>query len=433
MMVSLFSCDSDSDSDSDNRGSFTRMDIENASTLFVASSKDVSKIYGIRKAPLKSDNQADDEIYEIRYLDEDGNEVEKNNPCHIFDAGDYIIVCFGSTSSFSECYFVKKADGLIYEIPYTHFPHLVGNKYHWSDLFFSSIDKIQLDKNKNVYYTTYQKSSPHKKTLFKASSITSTLQFEEISAVNDDVCGFNVDEQGSIFYMTDYSNDYKMRYRNTDGSFVTLSRENSNGNIILCVWIGVDGEMYGILEKMVDETRINTKSYLVKVENDGQIAELREISQDICHRGSTVGSPFSLKNVFYVQGKIINSGIYPYKDGGYLANISDESSYSEIPCAVAANTVFDDQLYYFDENTFSCTHIDISSGQTSLLYDLDESKLGNFDIDNIMNISESGVTFSGIQLSNGQYIIAKLGIDNSVTIQQNIAGQIISILPINLK
>jgi len=50
------------DGDNGSNGNFTRMNIENAKTLFIASSNSVSKMYGIKNSSLKSTSEGD-EIY----------------------------------------------------------------------------------------------------------------------------------------------------------------------------------------------------------------------------------------------------------------------------------------------------------------------------------------------------------------------------------
>ena len=420
--IIFFGCDKDN-----KKGSFTRMNIENAKSLFIASSGSGSKMYGVKKSSLKSTSE--DEIYEISYLDENGEQIEKNNPCHIFDAGDYAIVCFGDIDYFYEAYFVKKSDGLVYAIPQDYMPHLVGNKYYWDDRFVNVKDKIQMDINKNFYYSTWQSSSPHKKTLYKISSIASSaIQFSEVSAVNDDIDAFCVDRQGNILYP---GGSAGFRYRKTDGSFVNMSPGHPEiEGQLQWIWKGTDGGMYGIFATPLS-------AYLVRIQN-GEIAGLLKEVSYLFNRGHVNLSGgygpggSALNYLFNIQGRIIHCSDAYHEVPPHLIDISSEALYKEIPTSVLGNTVFNNQLYHFDDKTFSCTHINIDTGETSLLFDLDESKLGNFDIDKILNISESGVEFSAVQLSNGNYVVGKIGLDNVVTIQQEISGTVTVILPLNL-
>ena len=99
--------------------------------------------------------------------------------------------------------------------------------------------------------------------------------------------------------------------------------------------------------------------------------------------------------------------------------------------SVQPNMVVDDQLAYFDHRTLSCTLINIDTGETFLLYDLDESKLSDYRIDRIINVTESGVVFSAQKFSDSNYVIAKIGLDNVVTIQKNTEGIVTVFVPLS--
>ena len=422
----------------DNResGTFIRMNIEDANTLFITSTNSSSKLYGVKKSSLKSTSEIDGEIYEINCFDENEEPIEKRNPSHIFDAGDFVIVMFG----YDECYFVNKTNGLIYAIPHECNPTYWEFHPTSEGIFFNSVFKLQVDKNNNVYYV----ANEYPYNLYQVSSITSgSIQFKQVSAVNDKVYGgFCVDKDGNILYS--YSGDWgatnmRMRYRKIDGSFVNLLRYNPPyethpviWEYLLNVWTGTDGIMYGIM-KSNDE---NKPTYLFKIQ-DGQIIKIRNVSKYMHELLKSFFYSFTIHDVFYVQGRIICNPIsyftqYTGNKSEYLIDISSESLYKEIPCSVQPNMVLNDQLCSFDDKAFSCTLIDIDTGKTSLLYDLDESKLSNYDIDKIMSVTDSGVVFSAVQLSDGNYIVAKIGLDNSVTIQQTIEGKVTIVMPLNL-
>src|SRR5690606_9914259 len=125
---------------------------------------------------------------------------------------------------------------------------------------------------------------------------------------------------------------------------------------------------------------------------------------------------------FNVKGKIIYT-YYDYNPNKFF-NISNEMEFSEIPCSVKANYVINNNLYNFEKATFVLTLINISDGSTFVYYDLDETKLVNYDIDKIINVDQNGVTFSAVDLNNGQYVVAKISTNNAVEIQKTIAGLI---------
>ena len=155
---------------------------------------------------------------------------------------------------------------------------------------------------------------------------------------------------------------------------------------------------------------------------EGQISIIRD---DANSNILSASSESSARNIFKVQERII------FCIQGYLIDISDEFSYKETLCSVRPNMVVNDQLCYFDDQAFSCTLVNIDSGETSLLYDLDESKLNNYKIDKIMSVSDSGVTFSAVDLSNGNYVVAKIDLENVVTVQQTIEGEVTVVIPLN--
>ena len=49
-----------------------------------------------------------------------------------------------------------------------------------------------------------------------------------------------------------------------------------------------------------------------------------------------------------------------------------------------------------------------------------------------MSFSESGVVFSAVDSRDGKFVVAKIGLDNSVTIQQTVEGQVTVVVPWNL-
>ena len=412
----MFIASCDKGKDEDKSGKFNRMNIEEAKTLFITSSDTGSKIYGVKKSSSKSTADIDGEIYEISYLDENGNQIEKNfNPTDILDAGDFVIVKFDG----HESYFINKTNGLIYAIPEDYFPTAA---IHRPDaFFFSTTGKIQLDKNKNIYYINEGASASLMWGLYKVSSIASSaIQFNQVSAVNDKIYGFCVDDLGQILYS--HNNGQLFRIRKSDGSFANIDR-NTLDEYMLCVWKGTDGLMYGIMRYTVDYDPNNF--YLMKIQ-EGQIIKIRDVYQEFEYFPQYISTVDNI--VFYVQGKIFLN----IPQGTGFINISSGSLYKEIPCSVKPNMVLNDQLCYFDDKTFSCTLINIDTGETSLLFDLDESRLSNYDIDKIMSVTNSGVTFSAVQLSDGKYIVARIGLDNSVTIQQTIEGKVSVVLPLNL-
>jgi hypothetical protein len=418
--ITLNSCSSnDSNSNESNSNSnLSSITIQNTNKLFISSSNTGNKLYGVKsgsssKISGKSSSTAE-EIFEIKYLNSAGEEIQKTNPAYIYNLKDFIVLGFGANylinSGFEETYLIKKSDGKVFEIPKNYMPHVVGNKYSYLDQYLNTKDKIQEDNNNNIYYTSY----PNQKILKVSLNTPSSLQFEEISAVNDDVRGFCVNGKGDIHYGYYDSNtqNYKYRYRKSEGNFVNATFPQ--GQYSNRIWIGTDGQIYGAKMNTADD------SFFGKIQ-DGSFVEIKKSKMNI--------NDWKFGDVFNVKGKIIYT-YYEYNPNKFF-NLSNENDFSEIPCSAKANYVLNDDLYNFEKTTFILTLINISNGSTFVVYDLDETKLANYDIDKIINVDKNGVTFSAVDLNNGQYVVAKISTNNVVEIQKTITGLITTVTPIN--
>jgi len=421
LMAVFCGCQKDTD------GTFARMNINEAKSLFIASSGSGSKIYGVKKSSLKSTSSMDDEIYEIGFFDKSGKQIIKENPRHIFDAGNFIIVCFGGNNQENypeEAYFVNKSNGLIYAIPQDKLPVIYSYEHIFAglpEMFMKRLNKVQLDKYGNVYYVGGSPGIIN--TLYKVSPLTSSvINITQFCVVNDDVRFFCVDYEGNILYRA-IKNSYEWvhRYRKAaDGSFVNyeIDLQMMYNDIGHQVWTGTDGVMYEINIEMP----MNNRVFIMKMQ-DGKSNVIIEdlVDENVCRLSG-----------FYVQGRIILVLYNCIGTNNYLMDVSSESSYKKVSCSLQPNMVVDDKLCYFDNDTYSCTLIDIDTGQTSLLYSFDKSKLGNYDVDKVMSVTESGIVFSAAQLSDGKYVVAKLDTNGTITIQQIIEGTVSVVLPLNL-
>lgn len=407
------------------------INIQGAKALFISSSNTGSKLYGVKSSALRSSN--DDEIFEIKYINDDGEEIQKTNPAYIYNLKNFIVLAFGNEYyDFDETYLVKKSDGKVFSLPRENMPHVVGNKYSYDIMYFNTMNKIQEDGNNNMYYTTYQRSSPHKKTLYKVSlNSPSSLEFKEVSAVNDDVDGFCVDKSGNILYTYYDTNTQskKYRYRKSAGNFINVDRYSSDEEQYTetqIVWTGTDGQMYSVTQVSQSVFPWENKFYLGKIQ-DGIFTLLREMNTQIEPVSTTVdGYPYSyVDNVFNIKGKIF------YSQTNTLFNLSNEAEYAEIPCSVVANWILNDNLYSLNRTTFTLISIDATNGSMSVVYTLDKTLLGNYDIDKIVDVALDGVTFSAVDLNNGQYVVAKIFTDNTVVVQTSISGLVSTVMSLN--
>ena len=432
-------------------GKLTHMNIVDAKLLFITSSTSSSKLYGIKNSSLKSTSEMNDEIYAIEYLDNNGKPIEEKAPHYIYDTEDFLIIFFKESYGWvveEEVYFVRKTDGTVYQIPNEYIPSLSG----YNELIFNSnlnkrrfrytnivndLDFLDIcfDRNKNFYYTAIHCLNsgvcPH--ILYQVSSVSNSgINFKQISAENETVWGFCIDDAGNSVYGR--AGGEWMQYISTDGNIgepiPVITRTNWDAPISAYkfVWNGTDGIMalltvWGEYDSEGWYTSYSkNRHYLMKMEN-GQFVKKREIALDF-------GNNYpSSRNVFYVHGKVIYS--HSHGSAITLVNISNENSYHEMPCSVEANIVINGELYNFDKNTFSLTHIDTNNGSTTQIFSLNKSAFSDYLVTCIMDVTESGIMFGAYRLSDKMNVVAKIGSDNVFTILQSNSGEVSVITPMN--
>jgi len=448
----MWSCDNKID-DKGKAGTLKRMDIAEAKLLFIASLDSGKRLYGIKKSSmLRSESDSNDEIYEINYLDENVEQVEEFTPSYLLDAGDYLIAVLKRVDGWfveEKAYFVKKSDGSVYELQNEYIPSYSGydelifnyNFNKRSVMYNDNYINIVNDKNNNLYYTAIRCLSDGScpDILYQVSSITSaSINFKQISEVNDRVHGWCMDDAGNMIYSFNiWTEDRRMRYRSVDGSFsepipvIKKTNWDAPDEVYRFVWKGSDGFMallqcWGEYNSDGGYTDFpNPRHYLMKMEN-GQFVKKRELLLEFGYGGNYPSSA----NVFYVKGQVIFNHYW----GGTatLVDISNENSYREINCSVVANIVINDELYNFDKNNLSLTHINISNGSATPVFVLDKSALSDYHISNIMDVTENSVTFSAYRFSligqNQKPVVAKIGLDNVVTILQDNSGDISDVI-----
>lgn len=347
-----------------------------------------------------------------------------------------------------EVYLVRKIDGKAFEISEEYFPIVDGNN---TMIFNSSINKrlnrfnyydndwdylnILFDGNNNLYYTASKCiSSGECPQVLHRLSITPQggIDLKPISAENETVWGFCIDSEGNTLYGR--AGGEWMRYVRADGKIgepiPTIIKTNSDAPVSRCdfVWNGTEGMMalYTFMGES-DENGFSVfyqedKHFLMKL-NNGQFEKAKEIFLPF-----TNNLPSS-SNVFNVGGKVIYSHFHGGK--ATLVDISNVNSYQEIACALEANLVMDDQLYHFDKDNLSLTQINIENGATTPVFDLDESALKGYVIRYIMNITETDILFGAHQISDNTNVIAKINVDNELTILQSNSGEVSVISTLN--
>ena len=164
----LLSCQDDI-GENNKTGKISRVNIDGAKLLFIASQNSTSTLYGVKSASyFRSTSGGEDQVFEVEYYDKEGKTIKGKIPIHVKDAGDYIVALFKKSggASTEEVYLVRKRDGRVFEVPEKYNPNPSGN----SELFFNrsvnalstrfnympsdwDYNDILFDENNNFYFT----------------------------------------------------------------------------------------------------------------------------------------------------------------------------------------------------------------------------------------------------------------------------------------
>lgn len=431
------------DIDENKSGKLTRMNIEEAKLLYITTQNGNARLYGVKDGSLlRADSDENGQVYEIEYFDSKGNTIDDKSPYYVYDAGAYLITVFKKSHELmaDEVYLVRKTDGRAFALPEQYFPVPNGN----NELFYNASINRRLfrvspvmndwdffaashDTNNNLFYTSIDCSNAGAcpEILYRVSTKSSgDIDVTPLSAAEETVWGFCVDKQGNALYGR--AGGEWMRYADANGNvgepIPTVVKTNGDVPVSSCdfVWSGTQGIMalYTYMSEYDGEwvtSLPENKHFLMKLVN-GRFEPVKELSLKF-----TNNKPSS-RNVFYVGGKVI----YNHSHGGVttLVDVSHETSYREIPCAKDANIQIADKLYNFDRNTFSLTHIDIQTGATTPIYGLDRSVLNGYTVSFIMDVTESGVLFQAHRTANRTNVVAKIDINNELTILQSNSGEV---------
>lgn len=383
------------------------LSIENAKNLYISTdntagraASDTKKIFKITK---------DGYTEEVKYLDEDNNEVSLwYQSCAIQPVNDeYIFVGFGG-DLISSSYLVRKTDGAVFSLANAGNPYKIYNSYKNEKL-------LKTDKNNNLYFLTYDYSSVsgiQKVVKVNLSSIDS-LSATTISASTDYVNTFDVDWNGNLIYkghfVSDYSNSVT-RLKKANGGLANLSENRA-------YWIGLDGNIYyesdDYKESEYDSETGSYTSYgypIKKITVDSSY----NVSDDVY---GYFGYASFLQNGSYkleLQNEILiiyasgnDSKIYEvYNETGTPRVVSLGSLSMKSVTAVASTENF----YYIagtdtSNNTFLIKVDPKDDSCTNLLSQND------YDVYSFTASETDGIVFNALRMSDGKKVIGKVGID----------------------
>lgn len=424
-------------------GRLKHMTIEDAKSLFITSHDAGATLYGVKHtSSLRSTVGSGEDIYEIEYHDQAGKRIKVLKPFHVRDLGSHLLAIFQEQGNNSEFYLVRKSDGKAFMIPEAYIPSLSGNndrlynrsvnkrfyRTNYIDSDWDFLDIVNDDSN-NLYYTAIgcndSGTCPH--VLYRVSpAANGEFSFKPLSVENETVWGYCVDGNGNVLYGV--TGGQWMRFVPADGVhgelIPTVTKTNGDSPISVCnfVWSGKEGIMalYSFMGDYDEESYTFTpyqepRHFLMSLKN-GQFEKVRELTLPFTNYYP------SSTNLFHVAGRVI----YSHYLAGFatLIDLSSEESYSETPSPVQVNMVIDDQIYYFDKNSFALTRVNINDGTTTPVFTLDRIRLEGYTVAYILDVTETGILFGAYRMSDKHYLLLRMDTDNEITILKDIPGEV---------
>jgi len=251
-----------SDDDEDTEPSkLAIIDIKNASTLFIApasNGRGVGRAAGDTK--LFKITQ-DGYIREVPYIDENGKEmIYHESPIGIYNAGnDYVIVKF----LYDDSYLTRKSDGAVFILPTDGIP-----TDYLQTSNFKNAEKIQTDKNANLYFETYDTRGGSFG--FVKIDVTNPDKIIKTNYLpyGDTTNSFAVNPEGHIIYKI--INENLIRIKKSNGGLHNISNYSNdvfyidlNGNIRFIRKYREAhslGEDYPTIEVYIIDSEFNLKS-----------------------------------------------------------------------------------------------------------------------------------------------------------------------------
>ncbi len=423
ILLGLFiSCDDDESVKGHNMEKISRMNIQDATTLFIAPAN-FAQIQSTRSASDGSNVlfliTKDGIIKQVSYLDENGKEITaKLEPTLVLPIEDsnYFFVQFVNSLT----YLVNEKTGAVYETP--GIPLDEGGD---GIMNYINDNNIKIDANGNIYYL--KSSRVYKIDITDENNVTE----ESLTPESDEVSMYMVSNAGDLYYRY-YRDGYLARLRNTSGKlfpfspsddgFFYPSRESIAFN-------GFDGNIH-----VLDRRAL----YAINFTNDGSY-ETTDILWDDCsddkwrygNLGGVHGMGWS-ENGFYYHFCLSNT-VYDMVRECYLIKLhdrylliscggnamvvdsKDDSSLFEMAVHDVTGGMTISQLEYNDSYVYCCGR---NGNNYSLLrinpYTYESEPLvrdNDYEIYSFTVLDDNTIIFNGLRLSDGKIIIAN--IDNN--------------------
>lgn len=403
LLLGLFLLFTGCESNRNESKSISKMNIGDATTLFIASSAN-----GMAKISPKGNNDVatatkrlfkitdDGVVEEVAYTDEDGNEITETyipENMYFIENSPYFFAEFRSDFGMKQ-YLVNKHTGAVYDASGVG----VIDPYSLTEsVFFANAPLFVTDGYGNIYYSSDDYNSGNDRVHKIDISNINQIVHEAITPITDNVDRFVSSTNGELFYEY-YSDDSKYRLRSAGGKLIpfSLSADSDYDNI---AFRGLDGKLH-----IFDRGCLQTVSF-----SDYGDITLDTIITNVLNTIYELG--FSSADKPYLvtlENRILAIGRY---SNALVLDSDNKDDITENVFDINDNMRISD-LHYTDSYIYCCGEIE---GNFSLVridpytYSKDVIMQNNdYEIYSFTVLNDETIMFNGLRLSDGKNIIASI-------------------------
>lgn len=409
LLLGLFLLFTGCESSLNKKSSIAKMNIGDATTLFIASSAN-----GMAKISPKGNNDVavatkrlfkiteDGVVEDVVYTDEEGNEITETyipENMYFIENSPYFFADFGYEGMF----LVNKETGDVYKTSMDNQGgYLIDNMQLEKFGFFENSPFATTDDKGNIYYRWYEDTSVrvHKIDISNINLFTD----KALTPVNEDVYEFVVSEEGDLVYQFINCSlpncPSGRRFRSLDGRLSSVFEDSYDG----VVFRGLDGELF-VFDLIWDSEESDYFSLVQKTcFSDNGILSFDTISyQKIGESVQSSSSKYLIVLPYKVLMIYLNSS----------AVVLDSRNKSEVGMSFDINdNMRITDLHYTDSYIYCCGEIE---GNFSLVridpytYSKDVIMQNNdYEIYSFTVLDDETIMFNGLRLSDGKNIIASI-------------------------
>lgn len=391
LLLGLFLLFTGCESSLNKKSSIAKMNIGDATTLFIASSAN-----GMAKISPKGNNDVatatkrlfkitdDGVVEEVAYTDEDGNEITETyipeNMCFIENSPYFFAEFLGDGL---KQYLVNKYTGAVYDASGI----IDFFSLEEESSFFANTPPVVTDGYGNIYYNCSSWEGDRRVYKIDISNIDQIVH-EAITPITDDVYDFVVSANGELFYS--YESD-KYRLRTAGGKLIPFSLSNA-------WWY------HNAFKGLDDKLHIFDSKYLQTV----SFSDNGGITLDTIVTYTYGGLDRNTSYLVTLENRIL---AIDYESRALVLDSDNKDEITENVFDINDNMRITD-LHYTDSYIYCCGEI---SGNFSLVridpYTYSKEVImqnNDYEIYSFTVLNDETIMFNGLRLSDGKNIIASI-------------------------